>query len=166
MTGQSVPNQYILISSNIIKEFESVEQIAFIIGMRILDFYSNEVNNKMNDEFVDFVNQCITANKNIYNDYYSEVLQFALKDIKAGIDPSQVFLINPFFRLNFEKQYYNFLNSLNQIALKESIDKITETVNMMAKSGYNLKKLTNFPFDKISTQILVNVKVINLDKWR
>jgi hypothetical protein len=133
--------------------------------MKISEFYSNEINNKMNDEFINFVNSCMNANKNIYDGYYTEDIKYAISDIKSGNDPSQVFLINPFFKLTFEKQYIMFINNINQIVLKETIDKITDTVNMMAKSGYNLKKLTNFPFDKISTQLLVNVTITNLDKF-
>jgi hypothetical protein len=147
-------------------EFNEIEQIAFIIGNKIAEFYSKEANSKLNEEFSNFVNDCLLANRNIHKDYYSEDLQYALRDIKAGNNPSQVFLINPFFKLTFEKQYVSFINNMNQIVLKQSIDTITDTVNMMAKSGYNLKKLVNFPFDKISSQLLVNVIFHNIDKYR
>jgi hypothetical protein len=122
--------------------------------MKIVEYKSTDINSMINEEFLQFINSCYIYNKNINNNYYYDDFKLALNDLEANNDPFNVFIINPFFKLSFERQYKEFIDKINDIVLKNTIDKINKSMELMKRSNFDVKKLSNFPFNKLSLQIL------------
>jgi len=122
--------------------------------MKIIEYKSKDIDSLINEEFLQFINSCYMYNKNIYNNYYYDDFKLALLDLEANIDPFNVFIINPFFKISFERQYKEFIDKINDIVLKNTIEKINKSVELMKRSHYDVKKLSNFQFNKLSLQIL------------
>jgi hypothetical protein len=49
------------------------------------------------------------------------------------------------------------VRQINDLNLKSNIDKISKALELVRDSGFEIKKLNNFTFDKISYQMLIAV---------
>jgi hypothetical protein len=157
LTGLTVANKYILLSTNMFNEFKEIEHVAFIIAMRLYDYKNKDVMSRYNKILLNFMNSCMEADRDIYRYYFKEDFELALKDIKAGVNPFNAFLINPLFRFNFEAQFSVFLKALEDEILNENIDRISNSLNMLKEAGFDIRALNTFPFDKISFEMLIMV---------
>ncbi len=151
----NIPNNFLVISTNIIEEFPTFEHSAFAVAFNIVDFFTSiKLNNSIEKDFIDFFEKIVLKNYNYFNGKYNEDLNLILEDIKRTKDLKSFVVVNPFLNIIFLYEIENLKDILKEKQTENNIRKISLVVDLLSQSGIEMSKVSNFDFNKINYQIL------------
>lgn len=118
LTGSFIPNRVIQLSSNLLKEFSSIEEVAFVIAMNLYDFSNvNYINKKISREVIQFIDKAIEIeNKNNFI-CFNEDLKLLKRDLINEKNISTVIkliyidiILSHYFSSFCRTLYYKFIS--------------------------------------------------------
>lgn len=151
----NIPNNFLILSTNIIEEFPIFEHSAFAVAFNIVDFFTSiKLNNSIEKDFIDFFEQITLKNYNYFKGKYNEDLNLILEDIKRTKDLKTFVIVNPFLNVYFLREIENLKEILKEKQTEYNIRRISLAVDLLSQSGVEMAKLSDFDFSKINYRIL------------
>jgi hypothetical protein len=157
----TIPKNYLILSTNLIDEFPSIEQTAFPIALNLIDFFGSvKMCDSMELNFQEFFNKVLDKNYSFYKGRFQEDFKYLLEDLKKTKDIKTFIVVNPFLYLNFRQEVENLKEILIEKQTEINIKKILLALDLMNRAGFDVSNLWSFSFDKINYQILDIVRKI------
>ena len=156
-----IPQNFIILSTNLFDEFKNPEEVAFTLSLTLVDYLGSiNMMKPMEEDVKLFFSKILKKNVNTYSGRFNEDLKLILLDLKRTKDIKTYLFANPFFFFNFKDEVEELKKLLNDRVEENNFKKISLALDIMSTSGFNLKNLSNFNFDKIYYQIFDIVKII------
>ena len=82
-----------------------------------------------------------------------------MNDIQSSKNLNEFIILNPFFAKNYSLDYCEFIKKINDLIFTEKCRYITQTLNLLKNSNYNLKEFKNY---NIEYYRIINLVIINI----
>lgn len=151
----TIPKNYLILSTNLIEEFPSIEELAFPITLNLIDFFGSvKMSNSMESSFEEFFIKVIDKNYSFYKGRFQQDFKYLIEDLKKTKDMKTFILVNPFLYLNFPQEVENLKEILIEKQIEIHIKRISLALDLMNQAGFDVSNLWSFDFDKLNYQIL------------